>query len=225
MPTIWNVKKEPPPRDENDHYPTEQALIDAALGYLANNELSNLAVFWILDAAAGNDGRWGLSAARHFREGAGLAGVNIRLTGVELRDVPKPDGYHTWYNMDFLEFDYPNPYNLIVSNPPYNQGNKKPPLGEKFIFHAWRLLAPMGAMIFLLPLDYQVGQGRYHNLFTVLPPLLVMPVANRVAFKKGTNGGTNNHAVFVWVKNRTGWPVGQPNRWPTMQLFYNREKD
>lgn len=219
MPTIWidDQTKKPPARDQNDHYPTEQALITATLEYLAHNKFRLLKPTYILDAGAGNDGRWGRTAAEVFWCNS--------FVGVELRDVPKPPGFCSWFNnTDFLQFEHDPLFDLIVSNPPYNKNGQKPPLAERFIHKAWSLLAPVGGMVMLLPLDYQVGIARYQMIFQQIPPCLVMPVVRRVDFEEGSSGGTNNHCIFVWAKDRYGLSVGEPNKWPTVQLYYERDK-
>lgn len=215
MPTIYTTPAtELPPKRTQNHYPTEQALITAALRLARDEFLGYFTANSILDAGAGNDGRWGLAAKAEFNPSA-------YLVGVELRPVIKPVGYDYWHNGDFLQFTAQTPFDLIVSNPPY-AGKTKPPLGERFIQHAWGLLAPMGAMIFLLPLDYLVGQGRYFGFFRDIPPIAALPVVRRVDFSGDTNGGTNNHCVFIWRKWDKGQSVGIKNQFPVTQLWYDR---
>lgn len=210
MPTIYTDKSKLPERQEQEFYPTERSLIKAALAPI----LLYKRVHRILDAGAG-DGRWGEIAASYFWTPPAY------LVGVEIRKVESPPAFDEWHCKDFLKFTSKKPFDLIVSNPPY-AGKTRPPLSEQFINHAWDLLALGGRMVFLLPLDYQVGKGRYDRLYQDRPPALVMPVVRRIAFIGG-NGGTNNHAVFVWRKGLDGQAIGKPNEWPVKQLYHERE--
>lgn len=226
-----------PARRAHEHYPTEPALIRAALERYALAKGG--APGYILDPGAG-DGRWG-QAAKALYPGAHLAGV-------ELREVEEPAGFDYWLSGgDFLDFD-PGfawvRYGLIVGNPPYGprldsgrrdaKGRKVlVPLAEMFIRRGFDLLAPGGRMIYLLPLQLQAGKDRYHNLWVTHPPTLVAIVSPRPSFGLNTKGrrGTNgtDYGLFVWDKSleaspsvgtQAGQCAGTARRWACELLEY-----
>jgi len=60
----------------------------------------------------------------------------------ELRQVERPAHTDAWIVGDFLSVR-PAPVDLIIGNPPYK-------LAQPFVRHALTLLAPGGALLFLL---------------------------------------------------------------------------
>src|SRR5262245_51336111 len=161
MTTIYVTRDTPlPTRRAHEHYPTERALIRAALERYALAKGGEPE--YILDPGAG-DGRWGQAARALYRRAEGHGG--------EKRFVPRPEGFDSWYGgHDFLtEFKPVWFYDLIAGNPPYgpkmDSGRRGPkgqkvlvPLAEFFIRIGFDLLAPGGRMIYLLPLQMQAGQ-------------------------------------------------------------------
>jgi hypothetical protein len=198
-----------PRRRRHEFYPTERALIRAALAQYAHHPAGDP----VLDPGAG-DGRWGQEVKALY--------PGAEIHGVEKRRAPKPAGFDLWRaRKDFLKF-YPRvKYGLAVGNPPYDQA-------EEFVRHTWKLLAPGGRIVFLLPLQFQVGVGRYNGLWTELPPTLVAGVCPRPSFGKNKHGrrGTNgtDYGLFVWNKGLDGCPVGTPRAWPFELFIYEPER-
>jgi hypothetical protein len=221
MTTIYINRDTPlPARRKHEHYPTEdRVLIRAALETYALAKGGSPG--YILDPGAG-DGRWGL-AAKALYPGA-------TVHGVELRRVRKPAGFARWWACrDYLKFHPAVRYGLAVGNPAYGPKVDGVLQAERFIRHTWELLAPGGRTIFLLPLQLQAGVGRYHGLWSELPPTLVAVVSPRPSFglnskgRRGTNG--TDYGLFVWDKTLDGSCAGTPRRWPTELFVYQPERE
>lgn len=198
-----------PERDPNDEYRTERTLIRAALWGQVHGYYST-----ILDVGAGSDARWGVEA-RHLL----LNEDEIVVDGVEIQDYPKPtelfdrDG---WYpNQDFLTWNEPYGYDLVVSNPPYKYA-------EGIVRKAWEHLNPDGAMVMLLRLAFQASVGRYESLWKELPPSKVGVCSRRPSFYGGGTNG-DDYAVYYWYKDSEGHCKGYPRQWKTFLLNYERD--
>lgn len=218
MTTIYVTRPDAlPARREHDHYPTERALIRAALERYAPPGFAGRA----LDPGAG-DGRWG-QALKALRP-------RCEVHGIELRQVEKPDGFDLWQGgCDYLRFRPWARYGLICGNPPYGPKVAGVPLAEHFIRHGFDLLVPGGRMIYLLPLQMQAGKDRYNNLWVTHPPTLVAVISPRPSFglnakgRRGTNG--TDYGLFVWDKTPDGSPVGTARRWATELFYYEADKE
>jgi hypothetical protein len=206
MTTIYVKDKDKlPKRHKNDLYQTETTLIEAALKHFCG---------WyhyssILDIGAGVDGRWGAIAKK-------LNGNDrTSLTGIEIEPCKKPKDYDNWVISSFSDWEPPQLYELILSNPPYNKA-------EEFIRKAWECLENGGNMIMLLRLAFQASVKRYEGLWTDLPPTVVGVLSRRPSFYGGGTNGTD-YAIYVWDKDLSGNPVGTPRTWQVELLMYERE--
>jgi hypothetical protein len=245
MTTIYVTRRDTlPARRAHEFYPTERALIRAALERYAIEPVGGFIPLncyperyiprlggYILDPGAG-DGRWGLAAKALYPDAL--------VTGVESRNVPKPDGFDAWLRRkSFLSFFPAVRYGLICGNTPYgpklDSGRRGPkgqkilvPLAEHFIRIGFDLLAPGGRMIYLLPLQMQAGQDRYNNLWVTHPPSLVAVVCPRPSFGLNAKGcrGTNgtDYGLFVWDKTPGGTCAGTARRWPTELFLYQPDR-
>jgi hypothetical protein len=218
MTTIY-IKEttELPKRKRKDFYPTEdQDLIRRAILQYGHHPAGDP----VLDPGAG-DGRWGRMVKELY--------PSAEIHGVEVRRVPRPEGFDRWWKRkDFLKF-YPGvTYSLVVGNPPYGPLIDNIPQAEHFIRHGFELLAPGGRMIYLLPLQIQAGVGRYNGLWVELPPTLVAVVSPRPSFGRNKHGrrGTNgtDYGLFIWDKSLDGRPVGTPRAWPCELFIYEPER-
>jgi SAM-dependent methyltransferase len=212
MPIIYTSKADDlPDRIPKDHYPTEFALVEAAIAQYGKRNAAS-----ILDLGAGNDARWGAAAWRHNR-------ACRRLAAVELRALPQPDLVDEWYNIDFTlpllamgqaAALYEPPYfDLIVSNPPFK-------FAETFIRQAWQLLNPQGRMIFLTQADFAASGGRYNGLWVDLPPSLKVTVVRRIVFT-GKPNDPNTHCLWIFDKDSDGNPMGKPRQWSERLLWHD----
>lgn len=193
-----------PARDRTDHYATPRNLITATLEAVPAHHRFTSA----LDIGAG-DGRWGQEVLQQFPK------VNI-MAGVEITDQPKPEGFTLWCpHVDFLTWEPPCMFNLIVSNPPYY-------IAEEIIRKAWTLLEPGGEMIMLLRLAFQASIARYKGLWKELYPIEIMVCSRRPSFYGGGTNGTD-YGVFVWHKQSNGTPLGHPLSWRTRLLNYEKD--
>lgn len=195
----------------DDLYRTEHTLIQAALENLVPRSKRYDTV---LDIGAG-DGRWGAMARDWVTSAAGEHPV---VYGVELQDQPQPYGFAYWAaNTNFLDWQAPTQFDLIVSNPPYS-------LAEKMIRRAWTMLAPDGLMIMLLRQAFQSGMRRYNGLWNEIYPFAVPTLSRRPSFYCGGTNATD-YSLFAWQKGYDGKPVGTPRQWNTFLIAYDREKD
>lgn len=205
MTTIYVTKNTTlPERKDFDLYPTEQSLIEAVFATMPLRKKKQVQV---LDIGAG-DGRWGLTAGKSI-------GVPSSLWGVDLRDVPAPQGYAAWYNQtDFLTWEPGTRFDVIVSNPPYY-------IAEECVRKAWDLLADDGQMYFLLRLAFAEGVGRYNGLYKSMPLSMLGVLSRRPSFYGGKTNGTA-YGVFVWDKSRSS---SDPYEFTTRFIYYDRNNN
>jgi hypothetical protein len=205
MAVIYTDKKaDLPERAEKDFYQTPQAVIDAAMERFGQRRARV-----ILDIGAGNDGRWGISAANY-------ADDPLCLVGVDIRKLPEPSGFTWWHTMDYskpieCELMSVKRFDFIVSNPPFY-------CAEAIIWNAWSQLKKEGSMLFLLPSDFWYSIGRFRGLWRELPPKNVCSIVNRIPFTG--DGNPNNYDLYFWRKDAEGLPVGKPNETVNTQIMF-----
>lgn len=181
-----------PERIPNDHYPTPEYTVLSAFRKLS--ELTDAYYperkFSLLDPGAG-DGIWGNVARQLWRR--------ITLYGVELRDIPQPEGYDLWdCPFDFVERSvrYHTTFDLIIGNPPFAQA-------EAFIRSSLALLRPEGWLMFLLREGFVGSQKRQKGLFRELPYCHKAVCTKRPIFY-GSNSKPIEYAIFFWKKDWQG---------------------
>lgn len=205
-----------PKRSEYDLYPSQRALIRAAIPHLAAYRATERygytpfkrspIPFRILDLGAGDDCRWGVEAKRYFSQYYST----VILTGVEIRDVPKPDGVDIWFGgTNALEWTPPqSKYNLSIGNPPFY-------IDEELV----RLSTGIALeTIFLLPRDFGGGTKRHNGLHKDVPVFQECPSARRPSFSGDNKTGATVYSMWHW---RSG--QGEPNAW--MTRGFNWETD
>jgi len=204
MATIYTTKALPE-RIDKDFYPTPYPVIEAAI-----NRFAPANVGYALDIGAA-DGRWGLAIAAK-------SNFKTVLVGVDIRELPKPDGFTFWWHT----MDYSKPlecelmsikqFDFIVSNPPFG-------VAEKIIWNAWGQLKPGGKMLFLLPSDFWYSIGRHRHLWRELPPIERCSVVKRIPFTG--NGNPNFCDLYFWGKDEIfGHPIGKPNETRNTQIMF-----
>jgi hypothetical protein len=145
-----------------------------------------------VDVGAGS-GIWGTLAARRWPD--------AEVIGVELRDVPKAEGFTAWHTGDFLH--YHEGADLLLGNPPFHGI-------EATIRHALHLVTDGGQVSFLLPLRLLEGQARARGLWREHPPRWVDVIARRWSFDGSGRSDATAYALYSWRKS---W-VGEPRiRW------------
>lgn len=170
------------PRHEFDLYVTPPEVIEAAL------EIVTIEPASVLDVGA-NDGRWGTVAKSRWPA--------ARVSGVELRETARPEGFDRWYVGDFLEgAKWLPPCDLVIGNPPYAAA-------EPFIRAALNLLGEGGQVCFLLQSQFLHSQSRRWGLFTEHPLRRLYPLARRVSYHSGC-GGTRDATAFLWEQGYHG---------------------
>lgn len=206
MLTIYmDDKTKLPARITQDVYKTKDiGLIEQAIWRYAPTD-----AIQILDVGAG-DGRWG--------EFAKVACPKAQLTGIDIRDLPKPPMFDSWYQIDassslgLLEFSREY-FDLIVSNPPFY-------CAAEIIKNLWPIMAYNSTMIMLLKLEFMNSQNRYNHLWAEYSPIEVAPVVKRVEFTGLSN--LNEVAVFIWQKVQ-GENQALPFQWKTHLLLHQRK--
>jgi hypothetical protein len=208
--TIY-TDKELPERREADHYPTPRWAVEAAMETICDSFVVEES--WpvsILDVGAG-DGIWGTVAREVFKEG-------VQITGIELRDLPKPEAYNNWLTADFFDrreqLAAMGPFDLIMGNPPFGYV-------ESIIDYCWPLLSPPvdckadmggnfwgGRLAFFLRLAFLEGQRRRDGLFKEHPLTTLGVYSKRVSFQADGKTNATAHALFLWQLGHPGFRSG-----------------
>lgn len=253
MPTIYATDKDAlPKRSANDLYQTEQTLVEAALtaervGIIAAVPLGS--PLEILEPGCG-DARWGLTAQRMAEESRHANGIWEYPTQLTTIDIDArwfvPNGTYD-QNIhilgDFMKFDTPIMFDLIVGNFPYgptiqgrdkvrkvfydnNWGKCHPEqqhlgMAEMFIRKGHKMLKAGGVMMCLLESQFASSVDRYYGLWETHAPVRQWVCSRRPSFY---GGGTNatEFSVFVWEKDYAGKNRGTPHEWQTKLLMYER---
>lgn len=184
-------------RHDHDFYATPREFCDRALAMLDPLlGMEWLAVFKdpkpslrILDPGCGA-GVWGQAAKARW--------TGAIVDGVEIRDVPTPDGYRWIYRGNFLLMDHGLEYDLVIGNPPYFYA-------EPFVRVGLANTRQDGLLLYLLPLRFLEGKRRAKGLFRDFPPREVW-VAGRVPFLGTKKTDATAYAMFLWQKGWTGTP-------------------
>jgi len=188
--TIIQTNKPLRKRSAYDFYPTPRAFCDEALELLPAYPFDPRL---ILDPGCGT-GVWGQAAISRWQP--------VIVDGVEIRDVPVPEGYRYLYRGDFRLQDTGMDYDLIIGNPPFVYA-------ESFVRVGLDNLKSDGMMLYLLPLSFLASKGRARGLFRHHPPLEVH-VAHRVSFTGNGKSDNTEYAVYIW---RQGWKGTPSLKW------------
>lgn len=214
MPSIYiskDAKDNLPERAKNDFYRTERTLIQAVIDHHCDYlESANHRTTSILDVGCG-DGRWGQMW------GEALGTYKNTFIDIDVSRFQRSQPWEYVIEDDFLLHDFENQtFDLIVSNPPYS-------IAEEIVRKSWELLMPGGAIIMLLPLNFMASIGRAEGLWKEIYPLRVSVCARRPSFYNGRTAG-DEFAVYLWVKNIMGNPVGTKGVWKMDILMHERDK-
>lgn len=191
--------------NELDEFLTPVALIEAIFSKAIVPEIL-FKVETILDVGA-NDGRWGKVARTYYPDAT--------LVGIEIMNMPTPEEYDVWIVQDFIEWESPFKFDLIVGNPPFTVREIIPYEGpeivykaENFVRKSLSLLSPLHGMLgFLLRSNFRHTQERHANLFKEHYPYHIHELDRRPSFYKEDKrtkyygkGNTNAHdySFFMW---------------------------
>lgn len=179
-----------PKRRELDEYRTPPWAIDAALSLVSPPAFGGH--FAVLDVGAG-DGRWGLAAKARW--------PHCHLSGSEVRDVAKPEGFDAWHTGDYLSWSKAagRRFSVIIGNPPYAGV-------DRFLTEGLRTLVSGGQLVFLLRLAFLEGQERARGLFKATPPKVVGVYSKRVGFEGCGTSPAVAMAGYLWQKGWRGRP-------------------
>lgn len=226
---IITTDKEMRPRDPFDLYPTPSGLCDAALDPFAIRKRAPL----ILDPGAGA-GPWGQAARKKW--------PTATIVGVEVRDVPQPEGYTAWMSKhSFVPVAVPRmpagPFkdkkseeraiakyeaDLYISQCPLWRttdkfdliiGNPPYEYAEEFTRQALRLLAPNGRIVFLFRLAFLEGQDRGVGLWRDHPPYRVATCSRRPSFTGNGKTDSTAYACYYWRHGHKGDYAGNWLTW------------
>lgn len=172
-----------------DFYETDYGTIERCLQRMNDLVIPRERVR-ILDLGAGS-GRWGEVARRFWPKAL--------VTGVEIREVEKPETYNCWITgswpecADRLGLDY----DLIVGNPPYLRA-------ESFTRSGLAKLTDNGHLGFLFKLHFLASQGRRDGLYKEIPPLELNVCSKRPSFQENGDTNATEFGYYVWRKGYQG---------------------
>lgn len=166
----------PENRIVHDVYPTPEWAVIKAVRHLPTS------TGVVIDAGAG-DGVWG----KHMKHDG--------MIGVELRDLPMPEGYTGWIrNMDYLTWKPHRKVDMVVGNPPYH-------LFKEFFWHTWNeVIHACGCIAWVLPLKWQQGEKRYATIFSNGHLSRVLTFVKRLDFT-GKGSPHEASALYIWDKS------------------------
>ena len=111
---------------------------------------------------------------------------------------------------DFFTEDLPDGAMCILTNPPYK-------FADNVIHRALELLPNGGVVAMFLKTQFLEGKARFHNLFSITPPLKVLQFAGRIVCAKNGDfetmkkaGSAVAYAWFIWEK---GWKGNTTIEW------------
>ena len=139
------ASQEMPPKNPNAYFPTPPAVIEEMMAWAEPDRL--LSTDLILEPSAGTG-----ALADALRK----AGCGDQLRLVEMdplnAQVLRDKGYQVTES-NFLQFQPPERYGLIVMNPPFSiSGDREAYIAH--ILHAWSLLKPGGRLVAIAPSGY-----------------------------------------------------------------------
>lgn len=166
----------PENRIVHDVYPTPEWAVIKAIEHLPKSWWS------VVDAGAG-EGIFG----KHLSAG--------EMIGVELRDLPMPQGYTGWFgNTDYLTWKPAIRVDVVVGNPPYH-------LFEEFFWHTWNeVIHTHGVIAWVLPLKWLQGEKRYAKIFSNGHLHKVLTFVKRLDFT-GKGSPHEASALYVWDRS------------------------
>lgn len=181
---IIQTNKELRPRDENDYYPTPLPFAKSALDLLPDS----FSPRHIIDPGDG-DGVWGIEARQKWPKAI--------ISGVEVRDVPKPAQYNYWYNSAYQKVVTRHTVcDLVMGNPPFKYA-------EEFVRYSLQMIAPGGYLVFFLRLAFLESQTRL-KLWRDCPPRSVVVCANRPSFTGDKKTDATAYAFYIWERGHVG---------------------
>lgn len=163
-------------------FPTEPHIVRAAIKALDLPWGTGVPIS-VLDAGAGETGIWGLVFKERFPAAT--------LSGIDIREIPQPDGYDHWHCQSFLSHE--QKYDVILGNIPFS-------LAEGFVRHGLTLLHPGGKLIFMLRAQFNGGQDRFRNFWTRFKLEREYYCVSRMPMilKKNPKTGKMTRASDVW---------------------------
>lgn len=195
------VRKETPlpERRDKDAYPTPVAFVDLGMQVLADHwTLPFSHDLVVLDPGAG-EGVWGQRLRATF------PGEFQTIAGIELRDLPRPEGYDLWAQSDFLDESRGKAWlgtvDLVIGNPPFA-------FSERFVRRSFDFLKEGGLLLFLLPLTFLEGKKRGAGLYAEYPPRVVAVTKDRPHFT-----GNRPHMACCFMLWQKGWKGTTSLRW------------
>lgn len=115
----------------------------------------------------------------------------------ETNPVFASDLYNRGYGAVRDVFDYHNPIDNIVTNPPFD-------ISADIILHMMPLFK--NKMAFFLRTAFLESVSRYNNIYSIHPPSRVYVFTKRVtlypAGETKTTGGTTSYSWFVWEREK-----------------------
>lgn len=173
-------------RHKSDYYVTPVSEISKFLDEFTKVNKINLDKLIVLDPCTGGDKLHPPSYPKALI-GKGLDTSNI-LT-IDIREDSHADKV-----IDYLEYDTPNIFNMIITNPPFN-------MAEDVIKKSLEDVKSGGYVVMLLRLNYFGSKKRNKWLLENTPNQCYIH-AKRMSFTDNGKTDSIEYAHFVWVKGR-----------------------
>lgn len=176
-------------RMDHDFYPTRLYDIHATYRYFEQRGTIPHGNFKVLDIGAGT-GPWGM-ALKEYR-------TDCHITGIDIRDIPQPDGYDEWHQGNFLTMPFVGQtFDFIIGNPPYN-------IAQEIIEKAWLMLNKNGSILMLLLLNFWSTQDRAADFWRRITARHIGVYAKRLSFMAHGRTDAREYGGFDLAKNWNG---------------------
>lgn len=129
-----------------------------------------------------------LAAARKKWPEAAVLGIDFLPKELA---VESPAGAVLQFETDYLTWEAPHPFDLVITNPPFS-------LAEEFLLTSLRQLTLEGIAVYLLRLGWLGSQGRYKRLHGPYPPRAVYVLPARPSFTSDNGTDAEEYAIYIY---------------------------
>ena len=215
---LTKMKNELPERDDYEFYETPTAVIDQCnrllFDYLMDRHFFQPIA--MLDMGA-DRGQWGQSWLKN--QDVGKTFVPQTMAGIELREMPKPEPYNSWYSpysvedydlMRYFAEDIAQHQGIAFGNPPYLRtwSEKKKAYindGKAMTEFVYRCIRHFRVVAFLLRNDFQESSMRYKRIFQHEDCAEIHTSVKRINFVGRGNAQYRAFAFYIFSRYNTDY--------------------